>query len=81
VTANTVTPGNTGDGDAVAALLADEDAPVEVLADAAYGGGQTRKTLDDAGHTMMIKPPPLRPAVPGGFGRTTTSRSTTTRGQ
>jgi IS5 family transposase len=69
VTANTITPGNTGDGDAATDLLADEDDPVEVLADAAYGGGQTRKTLDDAGHTTVIKPPPLRPAVPGGFDR------------
>lgn len=69
VTANTVTAGNTGDGDAAAELLVEEDAPVEVLADAAYGGGQTRKDLDDAGHTTVIKPAPLRPAVPGGFDR------------
>jgi IS5 family transposase len=69
ITANTITPGNTGDGDAASELLADEDEPVEVLGDAAYGGGQTRKTLDDAGHTTVIKPAPLRPAVPGGFDR------------
>lgn len=69
VTANTITPGNTGDGDAATELLADEDDPVEVLADAAYGGGQTRADLDDAGHTTVIKPAPLRPAVPGGFDR------------
>jgi IS5 family transposase len=69
VTANTITPGNTPDGDTATALLADEDAPVEVLGDAAYSGGQTRADLDDAGHTAVIKPPPLRPAVPGGFDR------------
>lgn len=69
VTANTVTPGNTPDGDAAIGLVADEDGPVQVLGDAAYGGGQTRKDLDDAGHTAVIKPPPLRPAVPGGFDR------------
>jgi IS5 family transposase len=69
VTANTITPGNTGDGEAAAQLLADEDEPVETLGDAAYGGGQTRKDLDDAGHSATIKPAPLRPAVPGGFDR------------
>ena len=69
ITGNTITPGNTGDGEAAAQLLADEDEPVEALGDAAYGGGQTRKDLDDAGHATAIKPAPLRPAVPGGFDR------------
>ena len=50
-------------------LLAGEDTPVEVLADCAYGGGQTRTDLADAGHDTTIKPLPLRPAVPGGFDR------------
>jgi IS5 family transposase len=69
ITGNTVTVGNAGDGEVAAELLADEDEPVEVLGDAAYGGGQTRKDLDDAGHATAIKPAPLRPAVPGGFDR------------
>ena len=69
ITGNTVTAGNAGDGEVAADLLADEQAPVEVLGDAAYGGGQTRKDLDDAGHATAIKPAPLRPAVPGGFDR------------
>lgn len=69
VTANTVTPGNAADGDVAAELLADEDAPVEVLADAAYAGGATRADLAEDGHTGVIKPLPLRPAVPGGFDR------------
>ncbi|QBI22037.1 IS1182 family transposase [Egibacter rhizosphaerae] len=69
VTANTVTPGNTGDGDVAVELLEGEDEPVEVLADSAYGGGATRSDLDEAGHTAVIKPLPLRPAVPGGFDR------------
>lgn len=69
VTANTVTPGNTGDGQVVTELLADEDGPVQVLGDTAYAAGQTRADLDDAGHAAVIKPPPLRPAVPGGFDR------------
>jgi IS5 family transposase len=69
ITANTVTPGNTGDGEVAAELLAEEHEPVEVLGDAAYGGGQTRADLAAAGHRATIKPLPLRPAVPGGFGR------------
>lgn len=48
-------------------LLADEPGPVEVLADSAYGSGDARATLADAGHHAVIKPIPLRSAVPGGF--------------
>jgi len=52
-------------------LLADED-PSEgqtltVLGDSAYGTGGLREQLTLAGHTLVIKPPPLRQAVPGGF--------------
>jgi hypothetical protein len=39
----------------------------EVLGDSAYGTGQARAALADAGHTAIIKPMPLRPAVAGGF--------------
>jgi DDE family transposase/transposase-like protein DUF772 len=49
------------------ALLQDEPAPVEVLADSAYGTGEARAALAAAGHTAVIKPIPLRAAVPGGF--------------
>jgi len=69
VTANTVTPASTPDGAAGVALLAGEDRPVQVLADAAYGGGGTRRQLVDAGHDLVVKPLPVRPAVPGGFDR------------
>ena len=69
ITANTLTAGNTADGDVAVELLADEDDPVEVLADCAYGGGPTRADLADAGYSTTIKPLPLRPAVPGGFDR------------
>jgi hypothetical protein len=31
------------------------------------GTGEMRDALAGAGHTAVIKPPPLRPAVPGGF--------------
>lgn len=48
-------------------LLTDEPEHVDVLADSAYGSGQARATLNDAGHRAVIKPIPLRPAVPGGF--------------
>ncbi|RPF26248.1 transposase-like protein DUF772 [Georgenia muralis] len=41
--------------------------PVEVLADSAYGTGEALAALEAAGHTAIIKPWPLRPAVPGGF--------------
>jgi IS5 family transposase len=48
-------------------LVADEPEPVQALADSAYGSGQARAALADAGHTAIIKPIPLRPAVPDGF--------------
>ena len=48
-------------------LLADEPDPLEVLGDAAYGTGELLDTLQQAGHTALIKPWPLRPAVEGGF--------------
>jgi hypothetical protein len=52
------------------ALLAEDDSPtgpVQVLGDSAYGTGEALDALDRAGHTPVIKPWPLRPAVPGGF--------------
>ena len=48
-------------------LLTDETEHLEVLADSAYGSGPARAILAEAGHTAVIKPIPLRPAVPGGF--------------
>jgi hypothetical protein len=44
-----------------------EGQDLEVLGDTAYGTGEARAALTDAGHTPIIKPAPLRPAVPGGF--------------
>jgi hypothetical protein len=38
-----------------------------VLGDSAYGTGEALDTLNRAGHTPVIKPWPLRPAVAGGF--------------
>ncbi len=69
ITSNTLTAGNTGDGEVAVELLADEPEPVEALGDAAYGRGQTRADLAEAGHSTVVKPLPLVPAVPGGFDR------------
>ena len=41
--------------------------PLEVLGDSAYGTGDALEALAKAGHTPVIKPWPLRPAVEGGF--------------
>jgi IS5 family transposase len=48
-------------------LLAAQNDPVEVLADSAYGTGEMLDAAQQAGHTPIIKPWPLRPAVEGGF--------------
>jgi Transposase DDE domain/Transposase domain (DUF772) len=48
-------------------LLADEPDPVQVLGDSAYGTGELLAAAADGGHTAIIKPWPLRPAVNGGF--------------
>jgi hypothetical protein len=49
------------------ALLAAGDELAGVYGDSAYGTGGLRAALDDAGHTAVIKPGPLKPAVEGGF--------------
>jgi hypothetical protein len=43
------------------------DARLEVYGDSAYGSGEARAGSRDGGHDTVIKPGPLRPAVPGGF--------------
>lgn len=67
ITGAALTPANAADGPTGVALLDGEEPGLEVLADSAYGSGQTRASLRKAGHTQTIKPIPLRPAVPGGF--------------
>jgi IS5 family transposase len=67
VCAAALTPANAADGPTGVGLLAGEPAGLEVLGDSAYGGGPTRVALRAAGHTLTIKPIPLRAAVPGGF--------------
>jgi len=67
ITGATLTPANAADGPTGVTLLDGEEPGLEVLADSAYGSGETRASLREAGHTQTIKPIPLRPAVPGGF--------------
>jgi hypothetical protein len=67
VTECALTAANAPDGPTGVGLLAAEQPGLEVLADSAYGGGQTRAALRAAGHTQTIKPIPLSAAVPGGF--------------
>jgi hypothetical protein len=40
---------------------------VEVLGDSAYATGEALKAITEAGRVPLVKPGPLRPAVPGGF--------------
>ena len=67
VTSCDVGPGNAGDAEAAPDLVADEPAGTEVLGDSAYGAGGFRSHLKDQKMTAVIKPPPLRSAVVGGF--------------
>ena len=69
ITDAVITPANASDAEVARDLLEREEPGVEVLGDSAYGSGRLRAGLDAAGHTTTIKPIPLRPAVPGGFGR------------
>ena len=48
-------------------LLTDETAPVQVLGDSAYATGEALATFQDTGHEPMVKPWPIKPAVPDGF--------------
>ncbi|HXZ69748.1 MAG TPA: IS1182 family transposase [Streptosporangiaceae bacterium] len=40
---------------------------LEIYGDSHYGIGDARAACRDAGHDTVIKPGPLRPAIPGGF--------------
>ncbi len=69
VTATDLTSADTADGPTGVRLLAGEPPGVQVLADSAYGSGQTRAALTQAKHIQAIKPIPLPRAVPGGLDR------------
>ena len=49
------------------ATMADADTQYQVLGDSAYGSGPMLEALESAGHQGLVKPKPLRPAVPGGY--------------
>ena len=67
ITATDLTAGNTSDADAAPGLVDNEPAGTEVLGDSAYSAGQFRHYLGDRQMAPVIKPPPLRPAIDGGF--------------
>jgi len=69
VTSAIVTPANVSDAKTALDLVATEPTGLEVLADSAYGSGKTRAELRARGRRQLIKPIPLRRAVPGGFCR------------
>jgi hypothetical protein len=60
-------PGSTGPGAGEPDSAAEEDERLEIYGDSSYGSGEARAAYRDAGHDTVIKPGPLRPAVPGGF--------------
>ncbi len=70
ITASTLTPANTADGPVGVELLEGEAPGLQVLADSAYGSGETRAALRKAKHTQAIKAIPLaRPKIDGGYTR------------
>ncbi len=69
ILATALTPANAADGATGVELLAGEDPGLQVLADGAYGSGNSLEALNAAGHTPAIKPWPHTPAIPGGFER------------
>lgn len=50
-------------------MICREAGRAEVYGDSAYGTGDLRAALAEGGHTAVIKPKPLKPAVEGGFTR------------
>lgn len=69
VTAAALTPANAPDGPTGVALLDGEEPGLQVLADGAYGSGDTLAALGKAKHQRAVKPYPTLSAVPGGFHR------------
>jgi hypothetical protein len=62
-------PGSSDAGNGVTMASRDRfhGAWLEVYGDSAYGSGQARADYQAAGHDTVIKPGPLKPAVPGGL--------------
>ena len=55
------------DAAVAAQMIARETQTAEVYGDSAYGTGGLRAALTRAGHQVIIKPGPVKPAVEGGF--------------
>jgi len=70
ITASTLTPADAADGPVGVGLLQGERPGLQVLADSAYGSGETRAALRKAEHTQAIKAIPLpEPKIEGGYTR------------
>ena len=69
VTAVALTPANTPDTDAVVELVAQEPPGTHIIADSAYGSGSALETLDDFGHTPVVKPIVRKPHIRDGYHR------------
>jgi IS5 family transposase len=70
ITASTLTAADAPDGPVGVDLLDGEEAGLQVLADSAYGSGETRAALRKAKHVQAIKAIPLaRPKIEGGYTR------------
>jgi len=69
VTAAALTPATTPDGQTGVTLLAGEEPGLQVLADGAYGSGETLAALHEAEHYPAIKPFSTHAPFPGAFHR------------
>src|ERR1700677_4391546 len=62
------TGGENADAAVAAEMVAEEAGrPATWYGDSAYGPGELRAAIADAGHRAVVKPGPLRPSVPGGL--------------
>ena len=69
ITAARLTAANAPDGPTGVVLLEGEAPGLQVLADGAYGSGETLAALTKAGHAKAIKPFPISRAIKDGFCR------------
>ncbi|MGH3125671.1 MAG: transposase, partial [Streptosporangiaceae bacterium] len=60
-------PDDAGSGGTADTAAGPQAGGLEIYGDSAYGTGDARAEYRDAGLGTVIKPGPLRPAVPGGF--------------